>query len=320
MTSDKELAANRANAQHSTGPTSPEGKATSSQNSLKHGLTGKTILLPGENPTEFELFCTAIVADLEPAGPLEREFAQIVAHSQWRLKRIKRIEDGLLAYGQFGPTDPFSDPACFMDNEVLARSFMDNRKSFNNLSQYESRIYRTMADALKQIKGLQTSRNKFEEDVQGKASFLFHERWYTSGMPQPVSLPVPESEPPAVEVIPVAVIENLPDNDARETVQVCASEVLSPEEPVQSETADQSTGALATPPLVPGRSEITNGEVLSPLRPDRSPNTLVVGFVFPIDKFAEENHPFQPVRDEKTEAAPAEIIGPRQEAALSEVA
>jgi hypothetical protein len=292
MTSDKELAANRANAQRSIGPTSDEGKATSSQNATTHGLTGKTVLLPGENPTEFELFCTAIVADLEPAGPLEAEFAQIVAHSQWRLKRVKRIEDGLLAYGQFGPTDPFSEPACFMDDEVLARSFMENRKSFNNLSQYESRIYRTMTDALKQIKGLQTSRNKFDGDVQDKANYLFHERWYTSGMPEPAVLRQSETtngqdlspqqpgrstevvavEPPAVEVIPTAAIENLPDNPASETAEVCA------------------------------------------------PAAQAIGFVFPIDKFAKENRRFQPLRDEKTEAAPAQTSRPGPETELREVA
>jgi hypothetical protein len=41
--SDARLAANRANAQHSTGPTTPEGKAKSSHNAVKTGLTGRTI-------------------------------------------------------------------------------------------------------------------------------------------------------------------------------------------------------------------------------------------------------------------------------------
>jgi len=46
--------ANINNAQHSTGPRTEEGKAASSLNSLKHGLTAKTVLLPGEDPALFE--------------------------------------------------------------------------------------------------------------------------------------------------------------------------------------------------------------------------------------------------------------------------
>ena len=38
--SQAQIEANRMNAQHSTGPTSPAGKAISSQNNTRHGLAG----------------------------------------------------------------------------------------------------------------------------------------------------------------------------------------------------------------------------------------------------------------------------------------
>ena len=48
-TSPAQLAANAANAQHSTGPRTPEGKTRSSQNASKHGLTAREIVIaPGE--------------------------------------------------------------------------------------------------------------------------------------------------------------------------------------------------------------------------------------------------------------------------------
>jgi hypothetical protein len=54
MCSLKQLEANRRNAQRSTGPASPEGKATAAQNAVKHGLYTENLLLEGEDPQELE--------------------------------------------------------------------------------------------------------------------------------------------------------------------------------------------------------------------------------------------------------------------------
>jgi hypothetical protein len=171
--SPEKLAANRSNAEQSTGPNTDDGKATSSQNATKHGLTGRTVVLPHEDKNEFQRFSVEVIACLAPEGTIECEFAQIVANAQWRLRRIKSIEDGLLAYGRFGPTDPYAEPECFQDSEVLARSFMENTRSFSNLSHYEHRLYRNMTNALKQVKDLQAARGKHEDDVTTAANHLF---------------------------------------------------------------------------------------------------------------------------------------------------
>ena len=54
MATEKQIEANRRNAKRSKGPTSDEGKRKSSRNALKHGLTAKDLLLPHENPAEFQ--------------------------------------------------------------------------------------------------------------------------------------------------------------------------------------------------------------------------------------------------------------------------
>ena len=51
MTSERQIAANRANALHSTGPKTPEGKAAVRQNALRHGLLAGDVVLP-EQPVE----------------------------------------------------------------------------------------------------------------------------------------------------------------------------------------------------------------------------------------------------------------------------
>ena len=51
MLTDRKIEANRQNAQHSTGPSTPEGRAAVRLNGLKHGLCAETIVVPGEAAT-----------------------------------------------------------------------------------------------------------------------------------------------------------------------------------------------------------------------------------------------------------------------------
>jgi len=54
MATPAQILANRTNAQKSTGPRSAEGKAVSRFNALKHGLDAESIVLPGEDPADYE--------------------------------------------------------------------------------------------------------------------------------------------------------------------------------------------------------------------------------------------------------------------------
>jgi hypothetical protein len=64
-------------------------------NALTHGLTAKTVLVPGEDPTVWESFQGLVVAELAPAGPLEEFLAHRVAAAAWRLLRVERLEGAL---------------------------------------------------------------------------------------------------------------------------------------------------------------------------------------------------------------------------------
>jgi len=72
----KRLAANRANAQLSTGPTTPEGKAKSSLNAVKTGLTGRTVLLPNEDAEAYETHLLQYLDRFAPVGNRETELVQ----------------------------------------------------------------------------------------------------------------------------------------------------------------------------------------------------------------------------------------------------
>jgi hypothetical protein len=139
----------------------PEGKARSSMNALRHGLTARVVVLPSEDMAAYNQFSKEIVDSLDAQTPVERQFAQTVADNQWRINRIRSIEDGMLGMGHFEAAGDFDCPSPEIHSAMTAaRAFRDDSKSFVNLSIYEQRLHRSMKDSLRQLKELQTERRE----------------------------------------------------------------------------------------------------------------------------------------------------------------
>ncbi len=85
----------------STGPRTEAGKQKSAMNALRHGLTGRTIVMPSEDMTAYRAFCKELFDSLAPATPVENQLAQTFCDTQWRLNRIRSIEDNMFALGHF---------------------------------------------------------------------------------------------------------------------------------------------------------------------------------------------------------------------------
>ena len=92
-------AINRANSQHSTGPKSPEGKATSSRNAVKTALTGRTVLLPSDDAERYESHLAHYAKLYAPVGDQETTLVQSLADTMWRLDRIPGLEEALYVKG-----------------------------------------------------------------------------------------------------------------------------------------------------------------------------------------------------------------------------
>src|SRR5579884_2401878 len=95
--SEAKLAANRANAEKSTGPKSEEGKSRSSRNSFKHGLYSKQLVLPGEEPAALDALKADLRAEHQPANETEEILVNELAEQYWRLRRARRLEADLLS-------------------------------------------------------------------------------------------------------------------------------------------------------------------------------------------------------------------------------
>src|ERR1700686_2206302 len=97
MATAAQMAANAANAQHSTGPATETGKTVSSRNALKHGLTAQTILLPGEDEAAYRQLCSEMFDFWSPACVPETQLVQNLCDTQWRMNRCSRLEAAVLS-------------------------------------------------------------------------------------------------------------------------------------------------------------------------------------------------------------------------------
>jgi hypothetical protein len=119
MTSDKQIAANRANAQKSTGPRSAAGKMKSALNSRKHGFAGNALTVVRlEDLNEiFQLRLDAL--DLyRPVNSQELFAVERIAVCQMSLIRASRLEAGLFTTCLDKALDPEGEPIHLMSPEL----------------------------------------------------------------------------------------------------------------------------------------------------------------------------------------------------------
>ena len=144
---------NRANAQHSTGPKSQEGKAVSSRNATKHSLTSKQVVIPGEDPAEYDAHRADLIGSLKPANAVEAELVEELAANSWRLKRAHRIETAILTEIAAGSPDP---------DLAIAKSFLERPKELDRLVRYMTSIERAYWRVFNKLEAIQRARREEE--------------------------------------------------------------------------------------------------------------------------------------------------------------
>jgi hypothetical protein len=89
--SDRQRAANRANAAKSTGPATPEGKATAALNALKHGLHARDVVLSTESCEQFDQLRDAYYRRLKPIDYMESDLVDDIVVVRWEIRRMRCI-------------------------------------------------------------------------------------------------------------------------------------------------------------------------------------------------------------------------------------
>ncbi|MBS1875082.1 MAG: hypothetical protein JSU00_17840 [Acidobacteria bacterium] len=159
------------NALKSTGPRTPEGKAASSKNAIKHGLTARQVVITGENQADFDALLQDIADDRKPVGELEIQLVGEVAACTWRLARARAKE------------------MFFLEKASLFDAQFQN--SFERLLRYMSAIERQHNRALVRLDRLQNDRRNRESqpapEEAPKAMAVGSTESTTSAPPQFVS-------------------------------------------------------------------------------------------------------------------------------------
>jgi hypothetical protein len=163
MSTELQQIASRTNGAKSHGPATDEGKQASSQNSRKHGLLSKKVVLEGESQEEFDELLTSYLDEHLPETPTERALIENMAVARWRQERVWTLETSAMENQMRNPRHPegYADDEA---NDFSTRAYVafhtltSKSPSIEVLSRYEVRFERQFRLALNAFLQLRAAR------------------------------------------------------------------------------------------------------------------------------------------------------------------
>jgi hypothetical protein len=160
MSSELQSQTARINGAKSNGPITPEGKARSSANSRRHGLTA-SVLLEGESDEHFQLLLADFMDQFQPQTGVETDLVEVMAISRWRLRRLLGIETNLFELEMVHRRKEIKAEKVIDLEGRLAfvfKELSDMGNSLTLLLRYEGSLNRSYDKALKHLRELQSNR------------------------------------------------------------------------------------------------------------------------------------------------------------------
>jgi hypothetical protein len=193
MATQQQIDANRRNAQKSTGPTTPEGRAAVRHNALKHGLTAEILIPSMEDQPEFDRLCDAFETEYQPVGPTEESLLENLTAAKWRLSRAHKAETGFFLKRSLDLEQESQDYRELPTNGRLALIVdLDSAgpDTLAKISRYEARLERSFYKALTELRRTIAQRDPVETPTAKQTQSEDH--------PTVASDPIPEPEPPEI--------------------------------------------------------------------------------------------------------------------------
>ena len=153
----------RSNGAKSNGPVTDEGKAISSQNSLRHGLTSARVVLPHESQEEFDRLEASFVNRFKPYDEIEFELVHEMAAARWRMRRIEAMEVALFNKAFKHQRELLGTEAEPSEVQDAAYAEVAESKSLRMLSRHQSQLRRAYEKAWKELQLIQEHRSQEAE-------------------------------------------------------------------------------------------------------------------------------------------------------------
>ncbi len=188
MISEKHSQAARINGARSRGPVTPEGKAISARNALRHGMLATTLVLSNEDAETFKNHFYLLIERFSPVDDIEMSAIEEMAAAHWRLRRVMSMEHALLEKA-------ILQTPCEDSDVQLATAFSDpaNQTTLLLLQRYEARFQNMYHRALRSLAVLRKLPARTPEPNEPKDPNVCNTEHRE---PAPIPPPQP-AEPPA---------------------------------------------------------------------------------------------------------------------------
>ena len=143
MSSIRRIKASRANGARSRGPFTPEGKARSAANAVRHGLLAKNVVLGLESNDLFQAMLAEYIARFAPADDVELALVEEMTVAVWRGRRCWGLETCLV--DQAADQSPAQDAAHGL---TAAYSALAGGPTLPLVHRYEARVNKMYQRAL----------------------------------------------------------------------------------------------------------------------------------------------------------------------------
>lgn len=163
MATAAQINANLENAKKSTGPRTLKGKIASSFNPLRHGFRSQTVLLPGDDPAEYEELLTALTDHFGTDDLTQQRAVREMADAEWRLRRCRRYQEELVSARIQELAAEYPDQSPFALQVLAHESLTLESTFFSQLQRWESKFERQYDKAYRQWASYQDAGRRSEQ-------------------------------------------------------------------------------------------------------------------------------------------------------------
>src|ERR1035438_6178403 len=148
-------------------PKPVEHKQRSTMNAFKHNITGNNMIMQEHECEKYTELSTSLLREFKCATEMERQIAQKIIDTNFRLNRLAGIENNILNFDMMAreTADNPDDRTEVMFAQP--RAWKDESKSFDILGRYEARLTKQLLAYKRELERIQASRNA-EETAQTK--------------------------------------------------------------------------------------------------------------------------------------------------------